>query len=204
VFLKKTRPRLFSRISELFFLIKSSGIGPPGHEQSLPKWSNGLQRFIKHEPLVSGSAARINSAKGVRELLILIIDQRAGGLGGFFFNCLGETSELRDPPCPATRAALVHAIGHHLLDHKLLRVLGDGRNLFFSLTVVETDHGKRTTGRCLDQFSMMVRAVPGEAPTPVMAPTAVVTTSGPSPSSNSAQEALVRWVDEVSLGGSGG
>jgi hypothetical protein len=160
VFLKKTRLRLFSRISELFFLIKSGGIGPPGHEQSLLRWSTGLQCFIKHEPLVSGSAARINSAEWVRELLILIIDQRAGGFGGFFFNCLGETSEPRDPPCPATRAVLVHVIGHHMLDHKLLHVLGDERNLFFSLTVVETDDGKRTTGRCLDQFSLMVRASP--------------------------------------------
>jgi hypothetical protein len=160
VFLKKTRLRLFSRISELFFLIKSGGIGPPGHEQSLLRWSTGLQCFIKHEPLVSGSAARINSAEWVRDLLILIIDQRAGGFGGFFFNCLGETSEPRDPPCPATRAVLVHVIGHHMLDHKLLHVLGDERNLFFSLTVVETDDGKRTTGRCLDQFSLMVRASP--------------------------------------------
>jgi hypothetical protein len=70
--------------------------------------------------------------------------------------------------------------------------------------MVETDHGKHTTGRCLDQFSMMVRAVPGEAPAPVMALTAVVMTGGPSPSSNSTREALVRWVHDVSSGGNGG
>jgi hypothetical protein len=49
-----------------------------------------------------------------------------------------------------------------------------------------------------------VTVVFSEAPAPGMTPTVVVMTGGPPPSSNSARETLVRWVDNMSLGGNGG
>jgi hypothetical protein len=94
----------------------------------------------------------INSLKVVRELLILIVDQRADGLGGIFFNCLGETGEPTDPPWSATRVVLAHAIQHHLLNHKLLHFLGDGRNTFCSLTTLKMDHEKWATERRLGRL----------------------------------------------------
>jgi hypothetical protein len=55
------------------------------------------------------------------------------------------------------------------------------------------------TGRWLGRFSMMVRSVSGEDPAAVV----VMTTGGPSPSSNSAQEVLVWRVNGASSGGIG-
>jgi hypothetical protein len=124
-------------------------------------------------------------------------------MGGFFFNCLSEIGEPRDPPWLVTRASLAHAIGHHLLNCKLWLTY-DGRYPFYSLTTVKMNDWNWATGRWLSQFSMMVRAVSGEAPAPVIVPTVVVTTGGPSPSSNSMWEVLVWWVDGTSLGSTRG
>jgi hypothetical protein len=46
--------------------------------------------------------------------------------------------------------------------------------------------------------------VSGEAPTLGMASAMAVMTGAPPPSSSSAQEALVQWVNGTSLGGNGG
>jgi hypothetical protein len=95
-----------------------------------------------------------------------------------------EIGEPRGPPWPMTRVALAQAIGHHFLDRKHLRILGDGTNPHCPLTVVETDHRKRTTRRRHGQLLMMVWAVSSVAQAPLTALVAVVMTGGPSLGSN--------------------
>jgi hypothetical protein len=70
------------------------------------------------------------------------------------------------PPRLVARVALSRTKGLHLLNCKLLRDLDDERHPIFSLTAVETDHGKRVTGRQLGRCLAMMRVVSTEALTP--------------------------------------
>jgi hypothetical protein len=70
------------------------------------------------------------------------------------------------PPWPVARVALSHTKGLHLLNRKLLRDVDNERHPLFSLTAVETDHGKQATGRQLSRFLATVRVVSSEAPAP--------------------------------------
>jgi hypothetical protein len=99
---------------------------------------------------------------------------------------------------------LVHAIGYHFLIRKLLHDLDDKRRSFCPLTIVETDHRKLAMGRQLGWFLKTVGAASGvvSALTTVLA--AVVTKGSPPPSSSLTRVALIRWVDDASLGGNGG
>jgi hypothetical protein len=111
------------------------------------------------------------------------------------FAVLSETGEPQGPPWPVARVALSQATRHHLLIGWHLRVLGDERDPICPLTTVEASPRKRATRKQLDKCSVMVMAVPGEAPAPTTVPMVVVTTYGPPPSSSLTREALTHRGD---------
>jgi hypothetical protein len=99
---------------------------------------------------------------------------------------------------------LVRAIGYRFLIRKLLHDLDDKRRSFCPLTIVEIDHRKLAMGRQLGWFLKTVGAASGVVSALTTVPAAVVTTGSPPPSSSLTQVALIRWVDDASLGGNGG
>jgi hypothetical protein len=117
---------------------------------------------------------------------------------------LGETWDQDKLPCRRLGRALVHAIGHCFLIRKLLHDLDDKGRSFCPLIAVETDHGKLAMGRQLGWFLKTVGAATSVASALTMVPTAVVMMGSPPLGSNLTREALIRWVNDASLGGNGG
>jgi hypothetical protein len=95
-------------------------------------------------------------------------------------------------------------MGHLMLIRGHLHILGDGRDQFCPLIIVETGCGMQSTGRWFGSSVTATVVISGGASALGMAPTVVVAVVvGAPPSNKLAQEALVRRHDDDSLVGNG-
>jgi hypothetical protein len=62
--------------------------------------------------------------------------------------------------------------------------------------MVETNHGKLTTGRRLGRSSTAMGTASSGAPAPRASPAAAMLVGDPPPSDESVRETLVRWLDD--------